>query len=221
MYILGDIGNSDTKIFLVNKKERILKRTSLISKNINNKNLDKKIKFLIKDIKKVEKILFCSVVPKSFNLIKKYFHKKTKIRCYEIKNLNLSSLIKIKVNYKQAGSDRLANAISLQNGKDNFIILDFGTATTFDVVVKKYYRGGIIAPGIKISLDTLSDITNFDIARFCLPFGDEADDGVWRINIHFGRMRAFEATHVPSKLNHGHMHAQTNRVKLNGKINWS
>ena len=37
MYILGDIGNSDTKIFLVNKKDRILKRTSLISKNINNK----------------------------------------------------------------------------------------------------------------------------------------------------------------------------------------
>ena len=65
MYILGDIGNSDTKIFLVNKKDRILKRTSLISKNINNKNLDKKIRFLIKDIKKVEKILFCSVVPKS------------------------------------------------------------------------------------------------------------------------------------------------------------
>ena len=41
--------------------------------------------------------------------------------------------------------------------KDNFIILDFGTATTFDVVEKKYYRGGIIAPGVKISLDTLSD----------------------------------------------------------------
>lgn len=155
MYILGDIGNSDTKIFLVNKKDRILKRTSLISKNINNKNLDKKIKFLIKDIKKVEKILFCSVVPKSFNLIKKYFHKKTKIRCYEIKNLNLSSLIKIKVNYKQAGSDRLTNAISLQNGKDNFIILDFGTATTFDVVIKNVYHGGVIAPGVKLSLKTL------------------------------------------------------------------
>ena len=61
MYILGDIGNSDTKIFLVNKKNRILKRISLISKNINNRNLDKKFKFLIKDIKKIDKILFCSV----------------------------------------------------------------------------------------------------------------------------------------------------------------
>ena len=157
MYILGDIGNSDTKIFLVNKKNRILKKINLNTKNINNQNLNKKIKFLIKDLKIIEKILFCSVVPKSFNLIKRYFYKKTKIKCYEIKDLNLRSLIKIKVNFKQVGSDRLTNAISLQNDRDNFIILDFGTATTFDVVIKKNYTGGIIAPGVKISLDTLSD----------------------------------------------------------------
>ncbi len=157
MYILGDIGNSDTKIFLVNEKNRILKRVNLITNNINNQNLDRKIKFLIKDIKQIKKILFCSVVPKSFNLVKAYFKKKTKLKCYEIKDLNLKSLIKIRVNYKQAGSDRLANAIGVQNNKDNFIILDFGTATTFDVVVKKDYKGGIIAPGVKISLDSLSD----------------------------------------------------------------
>ena len=157
MYILGDIGNSDTKFFLVNEKNRILKRVNLITNNINNQNLDRKIKFLIKDIKQIRKILFCSVVPKSFNLVKAYFKKKTKLKCYEIKDLNLKSLIKIRVNYKQAGSDRLANAISVQNNKDNFIILDFGTATTFDVVVKKDYKGGIIAPGVKISLDSLSD----------------------------------------------------------------
>ena len=43
------------------------------------------------------------------------------------------------------------------NNKSNFIILDFGTATTFDVVVKNTYCGGIIAPGVKLSLNTLSD----------------------------------------------------------------
>ena len=157
MYILGDIGNSDTKIFLVNKNDVILKRINLPTKNINHQNFDKKIKYLINDIQKISKILFCSVVPKSFKLIKNYFSKKTKTKCLEVKNLNLKSLIKIKVNYKQVGSDRLVNAISLQNNKHNFIILDFGTATTFDVVIKKDYRGGIIAPGVKISLDTLSD----------------------------------------------------------------
>ena len=157
MYIFGDIGNSETKLFLVNKKEKILKRINLPTNYINDRNLDKKIKFLTKNIDNIEKILFCSVVPKFFILIKKYFSKRTKVKCYEIKDLNLKSLIKIKVNFKQVGSDRLANAISLQNNRENFIILDFGTATTFDVVIKKNYRGGIIAPGIKISLDTLSD----------------------------------------------------------------
>ena len=157
MYIFGDIGNSETKLFLVDKKEKILKRINLPTNYINHRNIDKKIKSLTKNINNIEKILFFSVVPKFFNLIKKYFSKKTKVKCHEIKDLNLRSLIRIKVNFRQVGSDRLANAISLQNNRENFIILDFGTATTFDVVIKRDFRGGIIAPGIKISLDTLSD----------------------------------------------------------------
>ena len=157
MYILGDIGNSETKVFLVNSKSRIVKNINFNTKKIDNKILELKFRSLIKNFSKIEKILFCSVVPNSFSLIKKFLSKKTKNKCYEVKNLRLKSLIKIDVNYKQVGSDRLTNAISLLNKKDNFIILDFGTATTFDVIIKKSYKGGIIAPGIKISLNTLSD----------------------------------------------------------------
>ena len=61
MYILGDIGNSETKIFLVNSKDKIVKRISFLTNRLNNQVLNKKFKFLIKDPKKVEKILFCSV----------------------------------------------------------------------------------------------------------------------------------------------------------------
>jgi len=157
MYIFGDIGNSETKIFLVDSKSKILKNIILPTKKINTKILKSNFKKLILDLKKIDKILFCSVVPKSFKLIKRFLSKKTKIRCYEIKDLDLKSLVNIKVNFKQVGSDRLVNAISLINKKDNFIILDFGTATTFDVIIKKTFKGGIIAPGIKISLNTLSD----------------------------------------------------------------
>ena len=157
MYILGDIGNSETKVYLITSKNKIIKKISFSSKEINNKILNKKFKFLVKDFKLIKKILFCSVVPKSFNLIKKFLSKKIKKKCYEVKDLKLKSLIDIKVNYKQVGSDRLTNAISLINNRDNFIILDFGTATTFDVITQKVYRGGVIAPGIKISLNTLSD----------------------------------------------------------------
>ena len=96
-------------------------------------------------------------MPKSLSIIKKFLSKKTKLKCYEVKELNLKSLIQIKANYKQVGSDRLTNAISLVNNNNNFIILDFGTATTFDVLVKNVYSGGIIAPGVRLSLNTLSD----------------------------------------------------------------
>ena len=157
MYILGDIGNSETKVYLVNSKNKIIRNIIFPSKKISNKILNQKFTYLVKDFKSIKKILFCSVVPKSFNLIKNFFSKNFKKKCYEIKELRLRSLINIKANFKQVGSDRLTNAISLLNNKDNFIILDFGTATTFDVVIKKTYRGGIIAPGIKISLNTLSD----------------------------------------------------------------
>ena len=157
MFIFGDIGNSETKVSLVSSNNRIIKNINFPSNKINEKTLNSKFKILVKDFKKIRKILFCSVVPKSFSLIKKFLSKKTKIRCYEVKDLNLKSLINIKVNYKQVGSDRLTNAISLIDYKNNFIILDFGTATTFDVLINKTYRGGVIAPGIKLSLNTLSD----------------------------------------------------------------
>ena len=157
MYILGDIGNTETKICLVSKKDKISKKITFLSKFVNNKQLDKLFRKNKIQLDKIEKILFCSVVPKTFNIIRKFLSKKIKSKCYEVKNLNLKSLIKIKVDYKEVGSDRITNAISLMNKKNNFIILDFGTATTFDVLVKNTYYGGIIAPGVKLSLNTLSD----------------------------------------------------------------
>ena len=157
MYILGDIGNTETKIFLVSTNNKIVKKLNLSTRDINITKLSRLFINFIADYKKVKKILFCSVVPKSFIIIKKFLSKKTKLKCYEVKDLNLKSLIQIKANYKQVGSDRLTNAISLVNNKNNFIILDFGTATTFDVLIKNVYSGGIIAPGVRLSLNTLSD----------------------------------------------------------------
>ena len=136
MYILGDIGNTETKLCLVSKNNKILKKITLSSKSLNNNLLNRLFKKNKIQFNRIEKILFCSVVPNTFNLIKKFLSKKVKLKCFEVKNLNLKSLIKIKVNYKQVGSDRITNAISMINGKSNFIILDFGTATTFDVLVK-------------------------------------------------------------------------------------
>ena len=157
MKIVGDIGNSETKICLISSENKIIKRITIKTNEINHSLLKTRLSnFKIKD-NKVTKCLFCSVVPKFFNKVKFFFKKDYKIKCYELKTLKLNQLINIKVNYKQIGSDRLANAIGITNKTDNFIILDFGTATTFDVLIKKTYYGGVIAPGVKLSLNTLSD----------------------------------------------------------------
>ena len=154
MIILGDIGNTETKICLV-KNNKIIKKILVPSKEKKIHILNKHFKKF--DFTKLKKILFCSVVPSTFKEVKSFFKKKTQIKCFELKELNLRSFLKIDVNYKQVGSDRLANAICVSSKNKNFIILDFGTATTFDVLIGKNYKGGIISPGINLSLNTLSD----------------------------------------------------------------
>ena len=77
----------------------------------------------------------------------------------EIKDKNIYKIIKINIkNRNQVGSDRIANAVGVyKKYKTNCIVLDFGTATTFDVVTKNgVYNGGIIAPGVKLSIKSLS-----------------------------------------------------------------
>ena len=65
------------------------------------------------------------------------------------------------VNPKELGPDRIANSVAgYKIAESDVVIIDLGTATTFDVVNnKKEYLGGAIAPGIKISLDALTSNT--------------------------------------------------------------
>ena len=152
MIIVGDIGNTEVKIcFFYNglKKKYLFKTDSLNKRIIRNK-----FNFLRKKIY-LKNAIISSVVPKTFSQIKKIFFNLYKVNCVELKKLNLTRLINIKVNKKEIGSDRLANAISVMSKKKNFIVVDFGTATTFDVIKKNNYLGGVIAPGVTLSLDNL------------------------------------------------------------------
>ena len=157
MYLIGDIGNTETKICLFNTKKKLIKKKILNTSNFKKKNISYNLRFINAYDGKIEKILFSSVVPNVFKNIKRFIKKKFRREVKELKQINLNKILKVDVNIKQVGSDRLANAISVINGKNNFIILDFGTATTFDVILKNRYKGGIIAPGVNLSLKTLVD----------------------------------------------------------------
>jgi len=155
MYLIGDIGNTDIKICLFDKNCKAVKKLILKTNLISNKYLASNLNFLTKYSGKINIILFSSVVPPIYSVIRKFLKNKLKKKCIELKQLNLNKLVKIMVNKKQVGSDRISNAIGIINKKSNYIILDFGTATTFDVVIKDKYLGGVIAPGVNLSLKTL------------------------------------------------------------------
>ena len=156
MYVIGDIGNTETKICVYSSQKKIIKKIILKSNLITNNYLKNKLIFIYKKKSHIKKVIFSSVVPKKFKLIKAFLLKNLKLKSFEIKDLSIKKLIKISVNKKQIGSDRLCNAIGVNDNKNNYIIVDFGTATTFDVVIKNKYLGGIIAPGVSLSLNTLT-----------------------------------------------------------------
>ena len=155
MYLLGDIGNTEVKICLFNKNNKLINKIKLDTNKISSNLIEHKLTLIILKKYKIKKVIFCSVVPIIYKKIKKILKDKFKLKSIELKELNLSKIINIKVNKKQVGSDRLSNAISVKDSKNNYIIVDFGTATTFDVVIKNNYLGGIISPGVNLSLKTL------------------------------------------------------------------
>lgn len=107
---------------------------------------------------KISRIAICSVVPDVDYSIraacKKYF---------SIEPFFLRPDIKtgLEIKYRdplEVGSDRIANTVAAVNlyPKRNIIIIDYGTATTFCIVSRnKEYLGGVIMPGIKLSMNAL------------------------------------------------------------------
>jgi len=105
----------------------------------------------------IQDLIMCSVVPPldaTFEkLSKKYFNKKLLVV-----GKNISVPVKnLYNNPEEVGTDRLVDALAAYNiFKDTTIVVDFGTATTYDVISKNgEYLGGAIVPGIGISLEAL------------------------------------------------------------------
>ena len=153
--IVIDIGNTNTVLATFKNK----KFSKIYRIKTNKKFFDLKIINYFKDYSKKKNnnkiCITSSVVPKLNFLIKK-LAKKYKFTFYNLSLNNLSFKLKIKYNKKEIGADRIANIIALNNYKfKNYIIIDFGTATTFDVIKNNVYEGGLIFPGINISHNSL------------------------------------------------------------------
>ena len=111
---------------------------------------------------KIRNISICSVVPQL-----DYSLRAACVKYFSVEPFFLQAGVKTGLNIKyrnpaDVGADRIANAIAATHrfpGK-NLIIIDFGTATTFCVINdQKSYLGGVILPGIRLSVDALSNNT--------------------------------------------------------------
>ena len=90
MYLIGDIGNSETKFCILNDNFNIIKRLSSDTSKINNLFFKNKIYPFIKNKKINNKVLFSSVVPSVFSLIEKNLKKKFNFKIHEVKKTDYS-----------------------------------------------------------------------------------------------------------------------------------
>jgi type III pantothenate kinase len=111
-------------------------------------------------------IILASVVPSLeaawISCINTYFSGSLQKPLFVVSAETIAPYITIATKYpEEVGADRLVNAIAAwERFKQNLIIIDFGTAITFDCVSAECeYLGGAILPGIAISLDALSSRT--------------------------------------------------------------
>jgi type III pantothenate kinase len=158
-YLIIDIGNTNIDFVNFNKLTKKYSNPFTID---TVEVLNNRIGLINKKIKKnyFKAALCSSVVPLAFNKLKKVLKKKN-IFLSEIKDRKINLPIKIKLKKpKQVGSDRIVNSVAAFTiYKKNSIIIDFGTATTFDVIVNNSYIGGMITPGINLSLKVLKQAT--------------------------------------------------------------
>jgi type III pantothenate kinase len=179
MILLFDIGNTHTHLGLADERQ-VLKQTNIPTLTWFGGGAAALVKKFVGG-KKIHGAVLCSVVPRATPLVRKYVAKlgapstvsasikKISQRAGTVPDvpmieLNPKTICGVGIDYpkpKSIGADRLANAVA---AKHRFgapvVVVDFGTAVTFDVVdARGNYVGGIIAPGLAAMTDYLHEKT--------------------------------------------------------------
>lgn len=168
MLLALDIGNTNIVIGLFKNGHliNVWRLLSSVKKSADDYAVDIVEIFLTNkiDCLKIEGCIIASVVPtlrsRLHDAVRKFLSEITEILV--VGEGGVWPKIKIELpNKNEIGHDRLINALAgYRKYNDGLIIVDFGTATTFDVVGSAgQYLGGVIAPGINLSLKALHDMT--------------------------------------------------------------
>ncbi len=149
--LLVDNSNTRTKFALASRDELLNWRTIIPTPEISPESLNKALEDIEWDVS-----IISSVVPNKAAILESFLGDKP---CHQ---LSYKSKLPIRISYpkpEQIGADRLANAVGAHVLYGSpCIVLDFGTAVTFDVIAaddpentgeaQASYQGGVIAPGL-------------------------------------------------------------------------
>ncbi len=159
MILLFDIGNTNTHVGLADAK-RVLRHTDIPTAAWLKGDATKQLARFIGKAK-LEGAAICSVVPRATPKVQSVLCSRWNLKAIE---LTPKTVRGVGIDYPKPnsiGPDRLANAVAARHhfGAPS-VVVDFGTAVTFDVVdARGNYVGGIIAPGLAAMTEYLHEKT--------------------------------------------------------------
>ncbi len=196
-FFLGiDIGNTHTVIGLFKKKGVFKSWRISTNKDSTHFEIAAVVDFLLRheDItfKNIRHGIISSVVPQADGQWAEFFKNFVGV---EPINAHQEALKTIKINYPrphEIGTDRLINSVAAYHLiKSACIVIDYGTATTFDCISENgEYLGGAIAPGLLMSLNALfSETSKLPLVRPDFtgvePIGKSTEDAI-RSGLFYG-----------------------------------
>jgi type III pantothenate kinase len=159
MILLFDIGNTHTHLGLADHR-RVRKQTNITTAGWFDGATHKEIGHFVGRAA-IEGVALCSVVPRATAFARQLVQRRWNLPTLE---LSPATIAGVTIDYPlpdTIGPDRLANAVAVRHRFGApAVVVDFGTAVTFDVVnAKGEYVGGIIAPGLSAMTDYLHEKT--------------------------------------------------------------
>lgn len=161
MILVIDVGNTNITLGLY-KEETLIESWRLSSKVARTEDeiwvfMNMLCRDAGVDVEGINGIALGSVVPSVTISLLRLINKRLKAHLVEISSdINLGITIK-NIDPHTVGADRICNAVAgFEDYGGPLVIVDFGTATTFDIVSQKgEYLGGIIAPGLESTVNSL------------------------------------------------------------------
>jgi type III pantothenate kinase len=159
MILLLDVGNTNTHLGLATLT-RVVRQTNMPTSAWFSPVARRHLLRFLRDARP-EGAAICSVVPRATPVVKRALARLCQLDCLELTPETLSG---VGIEYPKPhsiGPDRLANAVAARHRLGApVVVVDFGTAVTFDVVNQRgNYVGGIIAPGLAAMTDYLHEKT--------------------------------------------------------------